>query len=692
MGTLNRLPMALGLVALFLAPVLGGQVYLGAAQPLLEGGLGDLRGPALAFTAQAIVVLFLIAGIAVTLSQRKVIQLPAPKLAVSLMLFAFLIGFSTPFSGFRWVAWSHWMGWIAYVAATFGMIAVLGRGKGPVAAVSTLVAGCSLIAIEGILEYGSMRATDPTWRVFGSWVNPNAFAGMLLIGWVLALSLVATVEDRLHKLLAGSGAVLIGFALLLTQSRGGFAAALVGLVAFAVMLAVGRAPKKLIPALAPLLLTVLLAFGLQQSVATSSASGPNPTTALGRVGDVQSTQEQSAGFRQLLWQGAVKMVRQQPFGYGLGSYRFESGRSGLTPQTQFTHQGFLQVAVESGLAGLAAFLALGGLWFVVALKGFRSLESDRITLLSGVVAAIVACGAHNLFDSDWQHFGIGFAFFALLGIGLQLAADGSMPEYLSKPTRAWALGSSCALLALAHLHLASVEMAKARSATALLRGDAPAAAAAARQAISLAPSDADAHTLLSSSDPSQVMESLQAAARFAPSTRNLRRLARFQLESGQGASAESTLRQALTRDPNNLPTLLLLAELSANSGEVEQLRGWVDRMVSIEATPYFRVRALPELIPTETYEARLLLADRTSDPVEAATLRAEALKGLAEYVRITGPRIKRMAAANQDFAGESLQDLERKRALGLDAVSKLREGQRATPEVEELATVLSDGG
>src|SRR5204862_536544 len=52
--------------------------------------------------------------------------------------------------------------------------------------------------------------------------------------------------------------------------------------------------------------------------------------------------EQSSGFRFLLWKGAAKLIKSNPIGYGIGTYRYESARPGYTTETQLAHNTFLQ--------------------------------------------------------------------------------------------------------------------------------------------------------------------------------------------------------------------------------------------------------------------------------------------------------------------------------------------------------------
>src|SRR5690606_19696454 len=101
------------------------------------------------------------------------------------------------------------------------------RNIGPKALYGAIIAGCFVLAYVGILEYA--RQPDPNWRIFSFYFHPNALAGMLAMGGLLALG-VLTEVPRLGKLLAGVAAIFCIAALLLTGSKGGLLAFGVGVI------------------------------------------------------------------------------------------------------------------------------------------------------------------------------------------------------------------------------------------------------------------------------------------------------------------------------------------------------------------------------------------------------------------------------------------------------------------------------
>ena len=674
---MNRLALGLLLVVCFLTPLIGGQVFIGT-----QAFDGNLRGPALPFSAHSLLGLLIVSALVTLVCSRKVVPLPNPSVTLTVAVTMLSFGMAGAISSFKWVSWVHWLEWLTYALALFAVVAIVGRERGPRMVVTAIIIGCSLCALQGISEYSINRAVDPSWRIFASWVNPNALAGILLIGFILAMGLSVSEEDRIARFAAGAAAVAIGFALLLTQSKGGYVAATVGVATLVGLQLLFGAKKRVLVLIAPLLVLTILVFGIRSSPATQAG--------LARVEASSGTAEQSSGFRQLLWKGAIEIVKENPFGYGLGTYRYESARSGLTPQTQFTHQGFLQIAVETGVVGLLAWLTFAVAWFSTVFRGARRTSPQRSVRLAGIVAAVVGCATHNLLDSDWQTYGTGLIFFILLGVGVQLAADGSLPELLPKPARLTAIVVP-SLIGLALLHSGAVEITKANAQAMLQRRD-PNAARELSVARSLAPTDGEVYRLLAYASPESARESLQRATEFAPSTKNLRMLAQVLVQSGDQTGAAEALKQALKRDPNNLPSLLMLIELADADGNTQDLHRWFSRIEAVQSMPYFKVRALPELVPTEIAQASFIAAKHF--PEQGDRLRIAALTTFAEYAKLTVPMIKgQLQAGGTEYAGETPAEATAKigmaRAEGERLLSVYRAGGRDTTELEGLLKALS---
>lgn len=117
--------------------------------------------------------------------------------------------------------------------------------------------------------------------------------------------------------------------------------------------------------------------------------------------------ETSASARLGLWGMALDILRAHPLGTGLDTFgmvspRFETpafldGTGGLLIAT-YAHNELLQVGATMGLPGLAAYLALWGLWVAAALKTVRAAQGARRVRLAGMLGGATALWVHSQFN------------------------------------------------------------------------------------------------------------------------------------------------------------------------------------------------------------------------------------------------------------------------------------------------------
>jgi O-antigen ligase len=615
--------------------------------------------------------------LALLLFKRKIIQVPNTTISAVLLIFFGLILGTVSYSAFRYVSIQAATEWITYGVAFYAVVAGVGRQRGPAEIVAGLTLGCTIVAMRGIAEYVGTMSTDPTWRIFAGWVNPNATAAMLLVGFFCALGLVVS-SDRNMAAAWGVAAGLNGVAILLTQSKGGLLALVVSGILLFVLVAVWSSRdglSRLKPALGRLFAVVaaLMIAGIMLQAFARSSSG---SSALTRVTGAGATAEQSAGFRANLWKGAIAMTKDRPIGYGIGAYRFESARPGITPQTHLAHNTYLQLAAEASPLAPLLLLAVAALWFYQVFRGANQTPVKQNLLRAGVIAAVVAVGAHSIIDSDLYYYGIGLSTFMLLGVGLLLSVDAVAPENVPVGIRRVA-GAGVVLLGILFVFLGMTDVLKGQMRGALMASDRDRAMSIKGPLSSYGGADPEAWSLMAqvATTPEERQQALEAAVELGPSTRNLRALARFQAEQKQLPQAIGSLQKALIRDPNNLLALSQLADFQVTTGDKEAAVKTLRRLLAVEDTPYFQIRALPELVPTETYEARIKLAE---DEKGAARLKLleEAVAGLGRYRESTVPMIKKMTAAGGSFGGETLETMKRKMTLGAEAARELANLQR----------------
>lgn len=627
------LELILLLAAVFLTALIGGQVGTEAMPG--AGIVSALFGDASAVkTTRLLVSLLIFGALIVNWYRNRSVVLPKQKISAILLVLFLLLCLSISVSSFRSASIDALLNWVLYFAAFLCTIGVTGRRMGPLAVMAAIVASSALVGLKGTIEYFILHPTNPTARIFAGWNNPNALASLFSMTLPLAFSLSIN-KSRAVSILGIVGSVLIGSGLWLTQSKGGLLAALAGVAAFAVLAFLWKQKAlKVGLAIAPLVLGVIVAIGLHAIPTEKGSSGP-----LGRLAATGSESEQSVGFRKLLWQTQIELIKEKPItGTGIGTFLHNSAKPGLVTQTVYGHQNYLQLASEAGLLALLAFIAFGVFWIYHVFKGSKSMPDDVNLLKAGVIAGVFAAGAHGMIESSFSYLGIGLLFFVILGLGLQLASDGTIPELMPRPFRFVTI--LCAFVGpLFFISMFSrLEMAKSSARYALDSKTESDRAAALQELSSYTGWDGEAayfSALLS--PPDQRLPLLRQAAEKYPSTRILRSLAKIEADEGNIAGSDSAIATALKADPNNLFTLQTRMKLMIDQGRTEEAISAAKDLIAAEESTPFKVRALPEFVPTATYSARLWLSDQM--PQDRIKLLEPALEGYKNYLDRTIPNL-----------------------------------------------------
>lgn len=677
-------------LAAFLAPLMGGQISAETLPSPSSVAISIFNGAETPVLSHALLGLLGIGALAVSLLRRKIIQVPNPPVAGLILTFLALTTSTLLVSAFRSQTVQYVCEFLLSGIVLFAVVAGAGRRFGPKLLLQALLAGTTLVAIQGIREYAQMKSQDATWRIFAGWVQPNAVAAMFLIGLFVGLALLANAE-RTEALLVGGASILIGIALVLTQSKG---ALLMGGVSGIVFMVLAWRWGGRSAVIRPLAVGAIL-FGsvLMISISQRSPSGPNAGSAINRITDVAKTGEQSAGFRSNLWKGTGSILAAHPIGVGLGVYRYYSAMSGLTTQTIFAHQSYLQLAVEASPIAPILLIAFFGLWGWHMLRISKTIPTSQNLMRAGVLCAVLAFLLHSLIDSDIYYFGIQYSIFILVGIGLLLAGDAVAPEAFPM----WIRGSTTAtgaIIAGGLLWLSTIESARSALESARLANDRNAVLAALESVRGFADFDGESCrqvTLLSPS-PEEQYRNAQKLVSIAPNTSNLRLLAQLQVQAGQAAQARGTLLQAVRLDPNNIVTLTRLAEVERSVSSPDEYKKTLERIIDIESTSYFKVRSLPEFIPTETYGARLELAKLTSDAKARVSLLEPAVSGFAQYRDITVPHVLQMLKGGGAVAGgEDSTKMQAKLKIGIEAASALASAYRESGAAGKAGEAEAEG-
>jgi O-antigen ligase len=245
--------------------------------------------------------------------------------------------------------------------------------------------------------YHNTRLGRAQWKLaFG---NPNDLSAMTILQISMAVGLLAIERQRLLRWAAIIGVFMLTLLVFMAQSRG----ALIALAVFAgATLAGARRGKRLRAFL------LLGAVGATVAMFAPSAVWER-IGGLAKIGQSANLRdvdkEGSAEQRLEIWKVAVAIIADQPFlGVGLGAY--QSAHDRMSRRSQFkptawgprdTHSTLLNVAAETGLPGVAIFIALIAQTLMFAAKARRKLTfrspGDTVLLRSlqlGFVAFLIA--------------------------------------------------------------------------------------------------------------------------------------------------------------------------------------------------------------------------------------------------------------------------------------------------------------
>ena len=507
----------------------------------------------------AIALPFLFAA-SLSLSSSRVVYLPSPKVFIPLQAFFIIVFVSIGESHFLGYSILQAVQFFAYGIAFYAVIAGVGRYAGIRLVFQVFISSTTLLAIIGIEEWVQAKATDPSWRIFAHWMNPNALAIVLAVGLLLCLAEIND-QKRIGRLLSTIAFSLMGLALFLTQSRGGLLACGIGAIFSIAIYAVKTKSfpaRKVIAVFPALCLTGAFVFAAIHSV-NNHAAEPGLRLVKASHATGQSTQ-----FRLNLWKGAIPIIKKHPTGVGIGSYAYYSAESGLTTQTVLAHSNYIQLAVETSLLGTVTLLAFIVGTFLTAVKGVWC-DPQRNLRLAIVLGAIIAMLFDGLLESDLYFFGSGLLFFILLALALQLAPDGASLE-INQPILKRGFPIVSTLIGCGMLYFGTVDTLVSISRGYIARQNIDAAKANVNAAIKICPFWNPALMLRAeiSSNLLDRQKYLKEAVHYSPSTKNLRMLGETYASIGSLQDAAKYYVKALRNDPNSLLTLdkLLNAQIT----------------------------------------------------------------------------------------------------------------------------------
>jgi O-antigen ligase len=261
---------------------------------------------------------------------------------------------------------------------------------------SGLIQGASTIV--SILN-GSFALSSGA-RARGTFLDPNLFAGYLVLLIPLGLAVAATLRKWWATAAFMMATLAVEVALFATLSRSG----LLGLIgATALLLLLWPECRRYVLFMSASAAVLVLAFGLWAPLG-------------GRLGPGADSPLHELASRWAIWTVALQIILHHPLGVGVGNFGYSfSSYAGV--EVSHAHNLFLNIAAERGFLGLVAFVIMLAALFRSLRSGLRHVRGgfDQ-ALVVGVTAAFGGFLLHSLLDATYYDYKVLLLFWLLVGV------------------------------------------------------------------------------------------------------------------------------------------------------------------------------------------------------------------------------------------------------------------------------------
>lgn len=300
--------------------------------------------------------------------------------------------------------------WLEYLLYTVVLVDVAARPRVVKRLLRALAVATGFVIVEACWQELTGRGLFRGYplgmygRMTGPYENPIDLATFFMVITPVLLCWCLTLLGRAKWMV---GAVLLGVAACLgrTEASGAWLGLLAGLAVIA-----ARDPKMRRATLAAGI-AVVLVCGIWLSHTGRLASTFSPT-------------ETGTSDRWVMWQAGAKMVAARPLlGHGVNTFmaNYLDYWVGGERMPRYAHNCYLQVAAETGLIGLAAFVALLGLIWRRLWAALTPPLADQQMWLLGLLGGLTAFLVQAGLDTNFYALRQAALFWALTGVALGLS-------------------------------------------------------------------------------------------------------------------------------------------------------------------------------------------------------------------------------------------------------------------------------
>lgn len=226
---------------------------------------------------------------------------------------------------------------------------------------------------------GPLESRGNVFVSLGFFDHHLTFGGYAMLVFLLASALLLAAKKwGLPRILDFASPVVLGFALVFSYARSAWLGAMVGICALGFL----KGRKFFLLLVLGVLLLCLLIFVIEP-------------TSWDRVKEINLSKDRPESTRLRLWQTSFNMIKDKPiWGIGLGNFSRLFDRykvEGFYDTTCHPHNDFLNVAVNSGILGLLAYLSIWVIFLRFTLKSVRRKTKGgfgRSAQMAGMVAIV----------------------------------------------------------------------------------------------------------------------------------------------------------------------------------------------------------------------------------------------------------------------------------------------------------------
>jgi O-antigen ligase len=376
--------------------------------------------------AQSMIALGLLAWMAKMLLSGRV-SLARTPLNLPILLYAAALVVAVILSPFKMHSLSAFKEeWLLLI---FFLIVNNVKEEGQVEKLLTILIGVStLVGLYAVWQhYSGMdlyrgASLEPRGSVFlslGFFSHHLTLGGYLMLTFLLALVLLLRAgRSGLPRIIGICAPIVLGLALVFSYARSAWLGAVMGILAFGLL----KGGKFALLMMLGICVLALLIYVIEP-------------TSWDRVREINLSKDKPESTRIRLWQTSVAMIKKSPiWGVGLGGWGvlFDQYKvEGVYAATCHPHNDYLNVAVNTGLLGLLAYLSIWAAFLYSTVRSLREGTGSRLSrsVQMGAVAAIVAFLFAGLLQCYYTDAEVNMLMMFILGLAtvINLKAEGEKP-------------------------------------------------------------------------------------------------------------------------------------------------------------------------------------------------------------------------------------------------------------------------